>query len=233
MEWIVNRLFEYQDLKFADFHAALIPTVKRERVIGVRTPVLRKLAKEIIKKGDAEEFLQELPHTYFDEMQLHAFILGEIKDYEQAVESVRIFLPHVDNWATCDQLKPKGIACNKDALLAVIKRWITDEHAYTIRFGIKMLMDYYLDDDFDAAYLEIISAVKSEEYYVNMMIAWFFATALAKQYDDAVKIMETDALDLWVHNKTIQKAVESYRISDEQKEYLKSMRRKAGTSVRK
>ena len=194
-------------------------------MIGVRTKELRKYAKRLIKE-DYKSFLDELPHNYFDENQLHAFIISEIKDYNECINYIDKFLPYVDNWATCDQLSPKIFKKNKDLLLDKIKEWIKSKDTYTIRFGIRMLMQYYLDDNFKDKYLEWIISIKSNEYYVNMMIAWFFATALAKQYDSVIKVIEEKKLDVWIHNKTIQKAVESYRITNDQKEYLKKLKRK-------
>lgn len=214
-----------QDIKYRDFHSRLIPTVDKSLLIGVRTPKLRAYAKELLKSGEAESFLQELPHKYYDENQLHAFLLSEIKDFETALCEVENFLPYVDNWATCDQLRPKGFKKNRERLLSAIDIWLVSDKTYTIRFGIGMLMTHFLDDGFDESMLARVGSVKSEEYYVNMMLAWYFATALAKQYDSAVTCLEEHRLDVWVHNKTIQKARESYRISPEQKEYLKTLKR--------
>lgn len=221
---IRKELFERQDIKYRDFQAKLMPTVDPEKMIGVRTPELRKLAKQLIKSGDAAEFTSELPHEYFDENQLHAFIISEMKDYEECIAEVNRFLPYVDNWATCDQLSPKVFKKHRAQLLGEIKKWIKSEKTYTIRFGIGMLMQHYLDEDFKVEYPEMVAAVKSEEYYVNMMIAWYFATALAKQYEEILPFIENKVLDKWTHNKAIQKSVESYRITPEQKEYLKRLR---------
>ena len=224
METIRKELFERQDIKYRDFQAKLIPTVDPDKMIGVRTPELRKLAKQLIKSGDAAEFISELPHEYFDENQLHAFIISEMKDYEECIAEVNRFLPYVDNWATCDQLSPKVFKKHRAQLLGEIKKWIKSEKTYTIRFGIGMLMQHYLDEEFKPEYPEMVAAVKSDEYYVNMMIAWYFATALAKQYEEVLTFIENKVLDKWTHNKTIQKSVESYRITPEQKEYLKGLR---------
>ena len=221
---IRKELFERQDIKYRDFQAKLMPTVDPEKMIGVRTPELRKLAKQLIKSGDAAEFISELPHEYFDENQLHAFIISEMKDYEECIAEVNRFLPYVDNWATCDQLSPKVFKKHRAQLLGEIKKRIKSEKTYTIRFGIGMLMQHYLDEDFKAEYPEMVSAVKLDEYYVNMMIAWYFATALAKQYEEVLPFIENKVLDKWTHNKAIQKSVESYRITPEQKEYLKGLR---------
>ena len=226
---IREELFAMQDKKYRDFQAKLIPTVDPETVIGVRTPQLRKLAKRLYKETDPAElevFLKELPHKYFDENQLHAFLISEEKDYDRCVAQINDFLPYIDNWATCDQLSPKVFKKHRGELLNNIKEWINSDRTYTIRFGIGMLMQHFLDDDFDPAYPETVAQVRSEEYYVNMMIAWYFATALAKQYDTAITYIEGQKLDVWTHNKAIQKARESYRVTPEQKEYLKTLKRK-------
>ena len=223
-EEIRQSLFDLQDIKYRDFQAKLIPGKDTETMIGVRTPELRKLAKQMLKREEIGEFLRDLPHRYFDEDQLHAFIVSGIKEYGKCMEELVRFLPFVDNWATCDQMSPGVFKKHKPELLAEIREWLGSEHTYTVRFGIGMLMQYFLDEDFDPAYPELVAGVHSEEYYVNMMIAWYFATALAKQYDAVLPFIEGRRLDPWTHNKTIQKAVESYRISDEQKEYLRSLK---------
>ena len=223
-EEIRQSLFELQDIKYRDFQAKLIPGKDTEMMIGVRTPELRKLAKQMLKREDIREFLRDLPHRYFDEDQLHAFIVSGIKEYGKCMEELMRFLPFVDNWATCDQMSPGVFKKHKPELLAEIREWLGSEHTYTVRFGIGMLMQHFLDEDFDPAYPELVAGVHSEEYYVNMMIAWYFATALAKQYDAVLPFIEGRRLDPWTHNKTIRKAVESYRISDEQKEYLRSLK---------
>ncbi len=227
-EDIRKRLYDLQDVPYRDFQIKLIPTVDPKSVIGTRTPALRKLAKELMKDKTAEtavgEFFRELPHKYFDENQLHAFLISEIKDFGKCVEETETFLPFVDNWATCDQLSPKVFKKHKSDLLPYIRGWIASEETYTVRFGIGMLMQHYLDEDFDPEYPEIVAGVRSEEYYINMMIAWYFATALAKQYDAIVPYIEKKRLAPWTHNKAIQKARESYRITDEQKEYLKGLK---------
>ncbi len=219
-----KKLFELQDGEYRKFQAKLMPNVDIERIIGVRTPELRRLAKELAKDDEIGDFLEDLPHKYYDEYNLHGFIISEIKDYKKAVEAVDKILPYVDNWATCDLLSPKAFKKNRTALKADIDRWLNSDMPFTIRFGIEMAMSHFLDEDFDGEYSEKISKIRSDEYYVNMMIAWYFATALAKQWDDTVKYIENNRLDKWVHNKTIQKAVESYRITDEQKAYLRSMK---------
>ena len=224
MTEIQELLFAKQDTKYRDFQAPLFPNINKEKMIGVRTPELKKLAKELFGKEIANEFIETLPHEYFDENQLHAFLISLIKDYEICLKEVERFLPYVDNWGTCDQLSPKVFAKHKDELIIPIKRWIKSKHTYTVRFAVGLLLGLYLDDSFKEEYMELISNIKREEYYINMMIAWYFATALAKQYESAIKYIEEKKLSPWVHNKTIQKAVESYRISDEQKVYLKSLK---------
>ena len=223
-ERIRERLFELQDLKYRDFNSSLIPTVDKETVIGVRTPQLRKLAKELSKDPDIENFLRTLPHKYFEENNLHGLIIEAMKYYDRCVAEMKLFLPYIDNWATCDIISPKIFKKHLPELLDEIKVWIGSDHTYTVRFGIEMLMSFYLDDEFKPGYPEMVAGVKSEEYYVNMMIAWYFATALAKQWDATVPYIEQHKLSDWVHRKTIQKAVESYRITPEQKVYLKSFR---------
>ena len=220
----VQELYSLQDEKYRQFQIKLIPGIDPETVIGVRTPELRKMAKGMMKNGEAEAFLRELPHGLFEENQLHAFILSEMKDYELCVGEVDRFLPFVDNWATCDQLSPKVFRKNRAELLKRIKGWIRTDETYTIRFGIGMLLAHYLDEDFDPEYLELVAKVRSDEYYVNMMRAWYFATALAKQYEAALPYVEGGRLDKWTHNKTIQKAVESCRVPEEHKEKLRGMR---------
>lgn len=217
-------LFQLQDKGYRDFQSKLIPTIPVETIIGVRIPAIRKLAKEYGKDPESVEFLKQLPHTYYDENILHALLVAEIKDYEVCVKEVERFLPYVDNWAVCDIFSPKVFRKNRDRLIDKIKEWAASEHPYTCRFGMGMLMTHFLDEDFRVKYLEIPATVHSEEYYVNMMIAWFYATALAKQWDAAVGYIEKKCLDPWTHNMTIQKARESYRITREQKEYLKTLK---------
>ena len=225
---IQDYLFTLQDTKYRDFSAGLNPDIGKETVIGVRTPALRAYAKELLKSGGYEDFLKELPHRYFDENQLHAFLISGMKDYDTAMEELCKFLPYVDNWATCDQMSPKIFKKHRKELLSQIKIWLKSKETYTIRFAVGMLMEHFLDEDFDPKYLNMVAKLRSGEYYVNMMIAWYFATALAKQYDAAIPYIEEQKLDTRTHNKTIQKAVESYRITDEQKAYLRSLKRKNG-----
>ena len=221
---IQKELFSLQDAGYRDLQVKLIPGFPPEKMIGVRTPQLRELAKRLTREGEARAFLEALPHPYFDENQLHAFILSEMKDYEGCIAEVERFLPFVDNWATCDQLSPKVFKKHRQELLRHVWPWLTSDRTYTIRFGIGMLMQHFLEEDFDLAYPKAVAALRSEEYYVNMMIAWYFATALAKQYEAVLPFVEERRLAVWTHNKTIQKAVESYRITPQQKEYLKSLR---------
>ncbi len=224
MKNIKDELFKLQDKKYGEFQVKLIPTADPNSFIGVRTPDLRNLAKRLVKEKEYSDFLKELPHKYFDENQLHAFIISEIKDYDECITYINEFLPYVDNWATCDQMSPKIFKKYKDKLIDQIEIWLKSKETHTIRFGIGMLMQYYLDEEFKPTYLKRVSSIKSKEYYVNMMIAWYFATALAKQYEATIPYIENNKLDNWTHNKTIQKAIESYRITQEQKEYLKTLK---------
>ena len=224
MEEIRKDLYAAKDDQYRVFSAKLIPTADESRFIGVRTPALRAMAKEYVKREEIGEFLDALPHEYFDENQLHAFILSSMKDYEKCMEGVNAFLPYVDNWATCDQMSPKIFKKHKADLLKYIKIWLKSKETYTVRFAIGMLMEHFLDEDYDPAFPKMVARIRSDEYYINMMIAWYFATALAKQYDSILPFLEERKLDLWTHNKTIQKATESYRITPEQKEYLRSLK---------
>ena len=224
IEEIREELFRLKDVKYRDFQSKLIPAVDPQYFIGVRTPELRKLAKQVGRRNDIDDFLNDLPHTWFDENQIHAFIISERKDYASCMEEVDRFLPYVDNWATCDQMSPKVFRKHRKDLPEAIWRWIESGKTYTIRFGVGMLMEHFLDEDFDPGYLERAAEIRSDEYYINMMIAWYFATALAKQYEAALPFIENRTLDVWTHNKTIQKAVESYRISPEQKAYLRELK---------
>ncbi len=213
-----------QDTKYRDFQAKLLPTVNPQTMIGVRTPQLRTFAKTLFKQNDFSDFLNILPHKYFDENQLHAFLICEIKDFDFCLEELNKFLPFVDNWATCDQMAPKIFKKHKKPLLEQIKIWILSEKTYTVRFAVGMLMQHFLDEDFDLEYPKMVLKIYSEEYYVKMMIAWYFATALAKQYSAVIPFLENQNLEKWTHNKAIQKALESYRITDEQKKYLRTLR---------
>lgn len=221
---VQTRLFELQDLKYRDFHAKLMLTVNKEKIIGVRTPALRVFAKKYGKTDEAKEYLQILPHQYYEENNLHGLLIEQIKDYDTCLEELERFLPYIDNWATCDMLAVKVVKNHLDTFIDEVYRWMESDHAYTIRFGISMLMRYYLEDAFQMEYPEKVAQIRSEEYYVNMMCAWYFATALAKQYDKILPFIEKQKLDVWTHNKTIQKAIESYRITPEQKEYLRGLK---------
>ena len=224
MEEIQKHLFELQDMAYRDFHSRLMPDTDKETVIGIRVPVLRKYAKSIAGTELSEKFIKELPHHYYEENNLHMMLITRIKDYDKCLSEVERFLSYIDNWATCDFPAPKCFENHKEELLPVIKRWIVSSETYTIRYGIGMLMRLYLDADFDPEYVKLVAEVKSDEYYVNMMIAWYMATALAKQWDAVIPYIEEHRMSDWVHRKTIQKAVESYRITDEQKKYLKEYR---------
>ena len=224
IQLIREELFRLQDRKYRDFQKKLIPTADPDTVIGVRTPELRKYAARLVKSDRIDEFLSDLPHRYFDENQLHAFIVSEIRDFDRCVGEVTRFLPYVDNWATCDQMSPKVFRKHREELLPHIREWMDSGETYTVRFGIGMLMQHFLDADFRPEYPERVAGIRSDEYYVNMMIAWYFATALAKQYDQVIPYIEGRRLEDWTHNKAIQKAVESYRITPEQKEYLRGLK---------
>ena len=222
-ETVRGRLFALRDETNAAFMARLVPTLPPESVLGVRMPDCRALAKGMCRMPDIGEFLTDLPHRYLDENNLHALILNEEKDCAAAVAAIDAFLPYVDNWATCDALRPKAFKKHPSALPDECRRWMRSGATYTVRFGIEMLMTHYLDEDFRPEYLEEVSIIKSKEYYVNMMIAWYFATALAKQYEAAISYIEQRRLDQWTHNKTIRKAIESCRITEERKAYLRTL----------
>ena len=224
-KYIRDRLFEMQDTEYRDFHAKLMPTVSKELIIGVRTPELRKFAKEIAETRIADDFMKILPHKYYEENNLHAFLIEQIKDYDLCVAEINRFLLFVDNWATCDMMRPKILKKHLAEFLPVVEKWMNSGDTYTVRFAIEMLMCYYLDGDFDISYPEMISKIRSDEYYIKMMQAWYFATALAKQYDAVIPYLEENRLDPDTHNKTIRKAIESYRITEEQKKYLRKLKR--------
>lgn len=221
---IQKALFELQDIKYRDFQGALIPTVEKERIIGVRTPALRSMAKEAVKRGEAESFLVSLPHRYFEEDQLHAFIIERESDFEKCVSLIEQFLPYIDNWATCDQLSPKCFAKHPEKLLPYIEKWLVSPRTYTVRFAVLCLMRYFLDGLFETKYAQAVADIKSIEYYVKMAVAWYFATALAKQYDFILPFITEKRLDAWTHNKAIQKATESFRVSGEKKAFLKGLK---------
>lgn len=221
---IQQRLFHLQDLDYKAFHSKLIPTVAPDLIIGVRTPDVRKLAKEFARKEHIGDFLNALPHHYYEENNLHGFILEQIKDFDRCADAVDRFLPYIDNWATCDMLRPKIFVKHLSELRGFINKWLASDKTYTVRFGIGMLLSFYLDDAFEIEQAEAVAGIRSEEYYINMMIAWYFATALSKQYERILPFLTEKRLDTWTHNKTIQKAVESNRIPKGQKEYLKTLK---------
>ena len=221
---IKDELFKLQDIKYKEFQAKLVPNIDSDSIIGIRTPDLRKFAKDIFKSNNYKEFINELPHKYYEENLLHFFIISMIKDFNECIKEVDRFLPYVDCWPVCDQSSPKVFKKNHESILPYIKKWISNKHIYTSRFGIRILMNEFLDKDFKPEYLKLVSNIKGEDYYLKMMIAWYFATALAKQYDATIPFIENNKLDKWIHNKTIQKAIESYRVTDEHKEYLKSLK---------
>ncbi|MBQ7378845.1 MAG: DNA alkylation repair protein [Clostridia bacterium] len=224
MTEIQKALFAMQDAEYKKFSASLLPTVDPDTVIGVRVPLLRKYAKGLVKTESAEQFLKELPHQYLEENHLHSFLIGEMRDADACYAALDAFLPYVDNWAVCDSLRPKVLSVDSTRLLAKIDEYLQSAHPYTVRFGIELLMLHYLDEHFDFAHLTRVAAVKSEEYYVNMMIAWYFATALSKQWEAALPYLEQHRLPDWVHRKTVQKAIESNCITPEQKAYLRTLR---------
>ena len=221
---VQKRLFEMRDTGYRDFHARLILTVEKEKIIGIRTPILRKFAKEFGKTEESELFLKVLPHQYYEENNLHGLLIEQIRDYDKCLEELERFLPFIDNWATCDLLALHMMKKHRDIFIREVFRWIESDQPYTIRFGISMLMRHYLDEEFKTEYPEKVAAIRSEEYYVNMMRAWYFSTALAKQYENVLPFLEKRQMDVWTHTKTIQKAIESYRITSEQKEYLRTLR---------
>ena len=220
---IQEELFKLQDSKYKEFQAKLVPNIDSDSIIGIRTPELRDLAKKVFN-SDYSSFINELPHKYYEENLLHIFVISMIKDFDECVSEVERFLPYIDCWPVCDQSSPKVFKKNHEKLLPIVKKWIASKHVYTSRFGMRVLMNEFLDKDFKPEYLELVAKVKGEDYYLKMMVAWYFATALAKQYDATISYIENNKLDKWVHNKTIQKAIESYRVTDEHKEYLKSLK---------
>lgn len=219
-----ERLFAMRDEQYAAFRAKLTPGVPAESFIGIRVPMLRKLAKEFIKEAECKDFILQLPHKYYDENMLHSILISQAKDYMDCIRMTDRFLPFVDNWAACDIMSPKVFVKHRKELIEKVKTWCNSSHIYTCRFGIVTLMSHYLDKDFKAEYLEIPASLNSDEYYLKMAVAWFFATALAKQWDATIPYIEQKRLAPWTHNKTIQKAIESYRITSEQKEYLRTLK---------
>ncbi len=221
---VKDALFSYQDLKYRDFQSPLVPNIDKETIIGVRTPQMRQVAKEFYNTPEGSEFLSKLPHKYYEENLVHFFMIAMIKDFDECVKEVERFLPYVDCWPVCDQSSPKVFKKKHKELLPLIRKWIASDHVYTARFGIRMLMNEFLGDDFKEEYLEWVASVKGEDYYIKMMVAWYFATALAKRYDETVLYIEQHKLEEWTHKKAIQKAIESYRVSDEHKVYLKTLK---------
>ena len=226
MTEIQKRLFELQDLTYRDFHSKLMPTVDKDRVIGVRTPQLRKLAKEINNSPLKADFLSSLPHKYYEENNLHAFLIEQIEDFDKCIFALDNFLLFVDNWATCDMMSPKILGKHPDKLYLKITEWIKSSHTYTVRFGIVMLMKFYMGERLDKKHLGLLLTIKTEEYYINMAIAWYLATALANNWDTVIPYIENNKFNKWIHNKAIQKSIESYRITKEQKSYLKTLKLK-------
>ncbi len=224
MQDLKSVLFSMADEKYRDFQSKLMPTVPKEKIIGIRTPLLRKFAKEFSETPQAEEFLKNLPHYYYEENNLHAFLLEKMTDFDECAKAVTNFLPFVDNWATCDSMSPAVFIDSKGEMAEYIEKWLSAEDTYSVRFGIKMLMEHFLGEDFKPEYPERVAKIKSEEYYIRMMQAWYFATALAKQYALALPFIRERKLEKWTHNKAIQKAIESYRITDEQKAYLRKLK---------
>lgn len=230
MQEIIDELLKNQDMEYKKFQEKLIPSVEADKIIGVRTPSLRLIAKRIFNENKYVEFLSELPHKYFEENQIHGFLFSWIKDYDFLVTEVEKFFPYIDNWATCDQISPSIFQKNKEKIFPKIVEWCSsgDDEEYKVRFSIRMMMNYFLDSDFSDDKLYIISDIKSEKYYVQMMIAWFFATALAKQYDAAMQIIQSERLEKWTHNKAIQKALESFRVDSLHKTQLRKLKIKDG-----
>lgn len=224
MNTIQERLFDLQDLGYRDFHSKLMPTVSKNKIIGVRTPLLRKLSKELNKSDLKAEFLKALPHKYYEEDNLHAFLIEQIKDFDECISALDSFLLYVDNWATCDMMTPKVLGNHPEKLYPKIREWISSEYTYTVRFGIVTLMKFFMNDNLDKNHLNLLLTIKSDDYYINMAIAWYIATALSCNWDMVIPYIEQQKFDKWIHNKSIQKAVESYRITPEQKNYLKLLK---------
>ena len=221
---IYEKLIPLADLKYKDFQAKLVPNIASDKILGVRSPDLRKLAKELKDTKEGLNFLNELPHEYYEENLVHFFMISFIKDFDTCIKEINRFLPYVDCWPVSDQSSPKVFTKNHDKLLLYIKEWISSSHVYTARFGIRILMNEFLGDDFKEEYLNIVANKKGEDYYLKMMVAWYFATSLAKQYEKTIPYFEKHILEDWVHNKAIQKALESFRVSKDHKEYLKTLR---------
>ena len=221
---IQKQLFELQDIGYKEFHSKLMPTVCKDKIIGVRVPQLRKFAKELNKSDLKADFLNTLPHKYYEEDNLHAFLIEQIKDFNECISILDNFLLFVDNWATCDMMTPKILGKNPDSLYAKIQEWAKSEHTYTVRFAVVTLMKFFMDERLDKKHLKLLLRIKSDEYYINMAIAWYLATALSSRWDLVIPYIENKKFDKWIHNKAIQKSIESYRITKEQKEYLKTLK---------
>ena len=221
---IISKLFDVQDSGYKEFQSKLVPNISPDSIIGIRTPQMRAIAKEFYGTKAAEDFLSELPHKYYEENLIHFFLISMIKDFDECINKLEAFLPYIDCWPVCDQASPKVFKKNHKRILPYIKKWISSPHVYTARFGMRMLMNEFLDEDFDVEYLELVASKKGDDYYLKMMVAWYFATALAKQYDSAVTFIEKRKLEQWTHNKAIQKALESFRVSEDHKEYLRTLR---------
>ena len=221
---LIDKLFKSKDDKYKEFQSKLVPNISPDTIIGIRTPDLRNIAKEVFVSDEREAFLNDLPHKYYEENLIHFFVISMIKDFDECIKEVEKFLPYVDCWPVSDQASPKCFKKNHDKLLPYIKRWIKSKHIYTVRFGIRMLMNEYLDDDFKEEYLNMVASVKGDDYYLKMMVAWYFATALAKRYEETIPYFEKHVLDEWVHKKAIQKAIESFRVTDEHKKYLVTLK---------
>ena len=221
---IYDRLLKHQDEKYREFQSKLVPNIPKETILGVKTPDMRAITKEVFGTPEADEFLKTLPHACYEENLVHFFLIAKIKDFDACVEAVERFLPYVDCWPVCDQSSPKVFTKHHDRLLPYIRKWIASDHVYTSRFGMRMLMNEFLGGDFKEEYLGWVAEKQGEDYYLKMMVAWYFATALAKQYDASIVYFEQKKLDPWTHKKAIQKAIESFRVSDEHKAYLKTLR---------
>lgn len=221
---VYEELCKVKDDKYKEFQSALVPNISKDTILGVRTPEMRKIAKDMFNTDEGKKFLKKLPHKYYEENLVHFFMIALIKDFDECVKETERFLPYIDCWPVCDQSSPKAFKKKHDELLPLIKKWIDSDHVYTSRFGMRMLMNEFLGEDFKPEYLKWVASKKGDDYYLKMMIAWYFATALAKQYEATIPFFEKHILDDWCHKKAIQKAIESFRVSDEHKEYLKTLR---------
>ncbi len=221
---VYERLSKFKDNEYREFQSKLVPNISKDTILGVRTPDMRNIAKEVFGTKEGNDFLKKLPHKYYEENLVHFFLIAMIKDFDECIKETERFLPYIDCWPVCDQSSPKVFKKKHEELLPYIKKWIDSDHVYTSRFGMRMLMNEFLDKDFKPEYLKWVCAKKGEDYYLKMMVAWYFATALAKQYDASIVYFEKRKLDEWCHKKAIQKAIESYRVSDEHKDYLRSLK---------